>query len=367
MKDLFHRSNQYLFFIILLVAILHFGKVLLVPLAFGALLAMLMAPVSRYLEKKGFNRAFSSLTSTLILLFVMIGMIVVVGSQFSAFKEDFPKISQKTNSFVAKTQQYIERKVGIEPERQEQIVKEQAKSSPGSGGSFFKKFFSGLTTTVGTLLLMLVYTFLMLYNREQFENFFLKLYKEEDQRRVKKIVHDIATVSQKYLTGRAMSICIIAALYGIGLTLVGIKNALLLAGVAALLTLVPYVGTLLGGLFPVFMALATEDSIQPALWAGGVLLFIQTADNYFIEPNIVGGEVNLNAMTSIFSIVAGGLLWGVPGMILFLPFVGILKIICDHVDELKPFGYLIGEPDKQPSKIKLWIKEKLGKGNKQDK
>ncbi|HYC85454.1 MAG TPA: AI-2E family transporter, partial [Chryseosolibacter sp.] len=274
-------------------------------------------------------------------------------------KEDVPKIKEKGTMFVTRIQDYVQGKFGLEPEQQEQIVKEQTKSAPGSGGRTIKKFVSGLTTTIGTLILMLVYTFLMLFNREQFETFFLKLYKDEDQKRVKKIVGDITNVSQKYLTGRAMSICIIATLYGIGLTLVGIKNAILLAGVAALMTLIPYVGTVLGGLIPVVMALATEDSVQPALWAAAVLFLIQTTDNYFIEPNIVGGEVNLNALTSIFSIIAGGLLWGVPGMILFLPLAGIIKIICDHVDELKPFGYIIGEPTKEPSRLKLWLKEKF--------
>ena len=148
----------------------------------------------------------------------------------------------------------------------------------------------------------------------------------------------------------------------IGLSLVGVQNAILLAGVAAIMTLIPYVGTVLGGLFPVIMALATEDSIQPALWAAGVLFFIQTVDNYFIEPNIVGGEVNLSALTTIVMLIVGGLIWGAAGMILFLPITGIIKIVCDHVEQLKPIGHLLGEPGgKQPSKIKLWIQEKLGK------
>jgi predicted PurR-regulated permease PerM len=158
-----------------------------------------------------------------------------------------------------------------------------------------------------------------------------------------------------------MSILINASLYAIGLSLVGIQNAILLAGVAALLTIIPYVGTVLGGLFPVLMALVTEDSIQPALWAAGVLFFIQTVDNYFIEPNIVGGEVNLSALTTIVTLIVGGLIWGVVGMILFLPMMGIFKIICDHVKVLEPLGHLIGEPGgKKPSKVKRWIQEKLG-------
>ncbi|HEY9488530.1 MAG TPA: AI-2E family transporter, partial [Chryseosolibacter sp.] len=110
-----------------------------------------------------------------------------------------------------------------------------------------------------------------------------------------------------------------------------------------------------GGLFPVLMALLTAD-VQTALWAGMVMIVIQAIDNYFIEPNIVGGEVNLNALWSILSIIAGGLIWGVAGMIIFLPLFGIIKIVCDHVAPLKPIGYLLGEAGgKKPSRIRQWI------------
>jgi predicted PurR-regulated permease PerM len=76
----------------------------------------------------------------------------------------------------------------------------------------------------------------------------------------------------------------------------------------------------------------------------------------------VGGEVALSAQASILTILVGGLIWGGAGMILFIPVVGIAKIIFDHVEPLKPLGYIIGDPDaKKPSKIKMWIMEKLGK------
>lgn len=291
-------------------------------------------------------------------------MIAIVAGQFAAFSKDAPKMKQKGTEMLGKAQSYIQERFGIEPEKQKQIAKEQAQSSSNQkGGGFLKKFLGGLTTTIGTFILSLVYAFLMIYNKEQFEKFFLKLHRDEDPDKVKKVVDKIATVSQKYLTGRLMSITIIACLYAIGLSIIGIKNAVLLAGVAAILTVIPYFGTVLGGLIPVLMALATEDSVQPALYAAGVLFFIQTMDNYFIEPNVVGGEVNLNALTSIFSIIVGGLIWGIAGMIIFLPLAGIIKIICDNVPQLEPIGYLMGEPGgKKPSKIKQWIQRKFGKG-----
>jgi predicted PurR-regulated permease PerM len=362
MKEIFFRANQYLFFAVLLVVVLYFGKPVLIPITFAALLAMLMAPVCRYLDKKGFKRALSSFTCILIIVVTLLGMFAVIGGQFAAFSDDYPKIEQKAKKYFQEGQALIEEKLGVSPKKQEEAIKEQVKSSPQGGGGFVTRFFGGLTSSIAGLILTLVYTFLMLFNKEHFEEFFVKLYKNEDEGRVKTVVGKIATVGQKYLTGRATSVMIIAILYAIGLSIVGIKNAILLAGVAAILTVIPYVGTVLGGLFPVVTALATEDSINTALWAGVVLIVIQTIDNYFIEPNVVGGGVNLSALVSILSIIVGGMIWGVAGMILFLPLAGIVKIICDNVEPLNPIGHLLGEPDEgKPSKIKLWIQEKLGK------
>jgi predicted PurR-regulated permease PerM len=307
-------------------------------------------------------RPLATLTCVLMIVAALATIVLIITVQIAAFSKDVPKIKEKAKTFITDSQKVIEQKLGLPPEKQKEIAKEQTKSTPGKGMSVVKKLISGLASVIGTIALTMVFTFLMIFNKEHFENFFVTLYKDEDESKVRKLVSKIATVSQKYLTGRVMSILINASMYAIGLSIVGIKNAILLACVAAVMTLIPYVGTVLGGLFPVMMALATEDSIQPAIWAAAVLFFIQTVDNYFIEPNIVGGEVDLSALTTIAVLIAGGLLWGPAGMILFLPLTGIAKIVCDNVEPLKPFGLLLGEPGpKRPSKIKLWLKEKFSR------
>lgn len=364
MKEIFHRINQYLFFFVLLIVVMYFGRSFLIPICFGALLAMLMAPVCRKVDGWGAHRAISSLACILILVVIIAGVALVVSTQISTFSKNMSQIQSKGKEMLTKAQAYIEEQIGMSPEEQEKVMKEQAQKSNQQGPGMATKILTGIISAATGLVLSLVITFLMLYNKEQFETFFVRLYGDQDPDKVKTVVGQISQVSQKYLTGRAMSVLIIATMYSIGLLIVGIKNAVLLAGIAALLTVIPYVGTVLGGLFPVVMALLTED-VQTALWAGLVMLVIQTIDNYFIEPNVVGGEVNLNALWSILSILAGGMIWGVAGMILFLPLFGIIKIICDHVAPLKPVGYLLGEPGgKKPSKVRMWIKEKFGKGTK---
>lgn len=360
-KDIFYRFNQYLFFFGLIVVVMYFGKAFLVPMVFAALLAMLMAPVCRRLDGWGFNRAMSSFTCVLILVLIIIGVAMIISTQISTFAENMSQIESKGKEILREAQSFIEEKIGVSPQEQEKIVKEQTQNPNKQGPGLAAQILTAITSTLTGLVLSLVITFLMIYNKEQFETFFIKVYQDEDTDKVRTIVDQITQVSQKYLTGRAMSVIIIAAMYSTGLLIVGVKNAILLAGIAALLTVIPYLGTVLGGLFPVVMALLTAD-VRTALLAGVVMLVIQTIDNYFIEPNVVGGEVNLNALWSILSIIAGGMIWGVAGMIVFLPLFGIIKIVCDHVAPLKPIGYLLGEAGGQkPSRVKMWLKEKFSR------
>jgi predicted PurR-regulated permease PerM len=361
MKEIFLRINQYLLFTVLLVLILYYGKTFLIPITFAALLAMLMSPVCRRLDKLGLKRGLSTAICIVILLAALVGIGFVIGSQFNAFADDVTLIEKKGRELLNQLQAYITDEVGISEKKQAAMMKEQTKGAGKVAASAANKILGGLTSTIGTIVVTLVFTFLFIHGKEKYQNFFIRLYKDQDSDKVKKVTDKISEVGQQYLVGRVKSILIIALMYSIGLSIIGLKNALLLAGIAALLTVIPYVGTVLGGLFPVLMALVTEDTYHTALYAALVMFVIQTIDNYFIEPNVVGGEVNVSALVSIASILTGGLIWGIAGMILFLPMAAITKIICDNVESLKPIGYVLGEGDtkRRSPGIVEWFRKKF--------
>ncbi len=108
-----------------------------------------------------------------------------------------------------------------------------------------------------------------------------------------------------------------------------------------------------GRRFPLKVALVTEDSLQPAIWVMVTFSVIQGIDNYFVTPYSLGGEVSLSALSNIVSIICGGFLWGIAGMILFIPMLSVAKIIFDHVETLKPYGYLIGNPSKESNSLHI--------------
>ena len=356
-----HQTNRYLWLIILVSVVLYFGQAVLIPLFLGALFAMLMAPLCRKLDKK-MSRGFSGFICTTIVLVSLLIIIGVAAWQLTTLVEDLPAVKERSGKLLSEAEKFIQSRFSISPAKQESIVQRQLKSIGQSAGSYAGQMLGGLTSTVAWLVLSLLFTFLFLYNKERYESFFVKIFKNQEPAKVKLVVEKISHVSEQYLLGRSFSILILFVCYTLGLLIIGVKNALLLAAVASLLTIIPYAGTIAGSVFPVIMAIITEDSFQPAIWTGAVMIVIQAIDNYFIEPYVVGGEVNLSAMATILSIVCGGLVWGVAGTILFIPLLAIVKIICDHVESLKPYGYLMGDPDgNKPSAIKQWIQGKFGK------
>jgi predicted PurR-regulated permease PerM len=163
----------------------------------------------------------------------------------------------------------------------------------------------------------------------------------------------------QYIGGRVLAIIILAVLNSIGLLILGIKYAILLGTIAAVFTFIPYVGTIIGGVFAAATALITK-SPGSALAVIALLAFIQLLDDYLVEPYVVGAKVHLGPLAIIVVLVIGGLLWGVAGMILFIPLLAIAKIVFDHVPALQPYGYLVGDDENNSGetitdKIKHWF------------
>jgi predicted PurR-regulated permease PerM len=101
------------------------------------------------------------------------------------------------------------------------------------------------------------------------------------------------------------------------------------------------------------VALATKSSPAYALYIMVIYYIIQLFDNNYIVPKIVASKVKINALFSIMVVLAGNLLWGISGMFLSIPLLAIVKLICDHIEPLKPWGFLLG--DSMPSILKATV------------
>lgn len=357
------KATQFLLFWIVLVIVLYYGRVILVPLTFAAILAMLMAPVCRKLDALGLHRALSSLACILILIIIFAFMLFIVVAQVNSFRQDIPMIEQKVNTIIESIHTSLEQRLEIPVAEQKQVVQKQIRNFTESSSSYIGSIAAGAAGIIVNAIFIFVICFLLLFGKEKYYNFFLELMHSTHNDVKEALLNRITLVSQKYLVGRALSMLALFILYFIALLIIGIKNALLLSLVAALVNIIPYVGPILAGVFPFLAALVTQESFQPALWVVISFSVIQGIDNYFVTPFVMGGEVNLSALATILSIICGGFLWGIAGMILFIPLLSIVKIIFDHVETLKPYGHLIGDDTEERPSLRMmnWIRKLFGK------
>ncbi len=351
------RINSILFFFILIGLILYFGRDLLVIITFSGFLAMLMTPVSNKFERLKLPRILSSLISVLLIVAVITSVIMLLSAQITNISEDIPQIKSRIDEMIGSLQSWVKERFGVSIEQQATTLKDQASGAISSAGGFLAGMVTGTFTFIGSFILVLVFTFLFLLNREKYENFVIMLFKENKRLEAKDILSKISKVAQQYLGGRLVSIAILAILYFIGFTIIGLKNAALLSAITAVMTFIPYVGPFIGGVLPFLMALVGGSSNQ-AIWVVIIVSLAQVFDNYFIEPYVVGGSVSISPFFSIFILIIGGVVWGIAGVILFLPLLGIIKIIFEEVEGFQPYAYLIGDQKESSAPKEIWSKFK---------
>lgn len=328
-----------LLLLLLILAGLYVARDFLIPLAIGTLFATLFLPICKWLERKGFPRGLAAFTCLLILLIVVASIASLVGWQLFELTKDIDQIKQKSIETVSHIEKYIYMHLGISIEWQSKFIGDQQPLIAQT----FQHLVNSLTTISVQSILIMVYVLFLLYYHSHIRNFVLHLAQPEKKEQLENVIYRIIQVTQQYLIGLSKMIVCLWIMYGIGFSALGVRNALFFAFLCGLLEIVPYIGNITGTTITVLVAAAQGSS--PAVLVGiaatyGAIQFIQ---GWVLEPLIVGTQVKINALFTIIALVVGELIWGIPGVFLAIPLIGMFKIVCDHVESLKPLGELLGE------------------------
>lgn len=353
------KSIYILFFSFLVISGLYFAQNFLIPLAISALLAMLFVPLSRWLENKGISRMFAGVICVLIFLLGAGAVIGLLSWQASGISEDLTEITRRISMIAEDIREFIARNIGISTEKQKQWMLNQTNGSSATLG-MAGLMLGSLMSIIVHFILVLVYLFLFIYYRAHLKKFILMLVPLSETEETEKIISDAGKVAQKYLSGLSSMIVILWIMYAAGFSIVGVKSALFFAILCGLLEILPFIGNFTGTVITVLAVISQGGSNGMIIGVIVTYLIIQFIQTYFLEPLVVGSEVNINPLFTILSIVFMEIVWGVAGMILAIPMLGIVKIICDHVTPLKPYGFLIGRArsDKHPKviiKLQTWL------------
>lgn len=335
--------------LILTVFVMIMAKSILIPLLFALLLSILLSPVCTKLESFKIPRVFSVIITILISFLMLGGLIFLFYSQLTAFAEDIDLVEKRIRELIAGFNSFLDTWFGmstiIEVESLEQSLFDVLRSNISALTSGIAGAASILTAT----FLVPIYVFLILLFRDFLNEFILKIFAsndKSDRQSIRDIIGKIKNVVQYYISGVTIVILILAVLNSAILMIIGIKHAIFFGVFAALLNIIPFLGPIIGSIFPILFSLLTMDSlIYPVL-----ILFsfyvIQMIEGNLLTPMIVGSQVSMNALVAIILLFTGAQIWGLAGMILFIPLGAMAKVIFDEIDSLKPFGFLMGKvPD----------------------
>lgn len=318
----------------------------IVPLLlFSILFAMAMYPLVAWLERKNLGRVVSITIGILAFTLVGAGIVAVLCYQVADFTEMLPQLTEKVNESLNKIQLWAFDRFKIPPSRQLNELQKYTQNLANSGRALVGTALTTTTNMLTNLSILPVYVFFLLYYRDLFKQFFYKVFKDVKKAKINEVLCKIYDVVHSYLSGLFIVTLIVGTLNSIGLLALGIPSAFFFGFLAASLLILPYIGILVGSILPIVVALVTKDSPMYAVGVAGVFFFIQMLEGNLITPYIVGSKISVNPLAAILGLFLGGSLWGIAGMALALPLTATLKVIFDAVEPLKPYGYLMGEPE----------------------
>jgi putative heme transporter len=333
----FNRLD-YIYKLLVIVALSITGLILasdiVVPLAFAGLISVVMLPVIRRLEHRGVNTALAIALVLFVTIVLMVFFTWLALNQVIGLINDLPNLQAKFESYVNHVSNILRDEFNIGLTDQTKLLNDLARTTSG----YLADLFIGTTNTLSVIIQIPIYIFLFLVYRDKFKIFFLQLLPRSDYTPWKK---EVEKVLQGYISGLFLVTIIIAFLNTIGLLIVGIDHAIFFGILSGVLTIIPYVGIIIGSLFPIVMALITKDSTWSALGVVIVFSIVQFLEGNFITPRITGSKVSINALAAIIALVIGGKILGIAGMILSIPALGITRILLTYSYRLKPFVVLI--------------------------
>ncbi len=343
-----HLSFQKVFYVIAsvigLFAILILAKAVLIPVAFAFLIAFILLPVVRKLESWGASEVLSALLSILGLLLIIGGGIYLFSNQIILLSQNLTDFKAKILNLFADATILINKNFGFLPQLEKGELLDTIKNHLNeSAGTLLSQTFNSTTNILFGILTTIIFTFLILIYRKGLVRALLGFFPLENRNKAFKMLKSIQQVGQQYLFGMTIIILLLGFVNSVGLWVIGIDSPFLFGYLAGFLALIPYAGTFIGAAIPVLYAFISHDGIWMPITIAVYFWFVQFIESNFLTPKIVGGNLKINALASILSIIIGASVWGIAGMVLFLPFAAMLKVVCEQYEELKPIALLIGE------------------------
>jgi predicted PurR-regulated permease PerM len=346
--------------LVLVVAVLVIGRDIIMPILMAFFISLVLLPVYRFFQRMRIPEVICIVLCLLILVVVvgLIGFFFV--NQLGTLVKDFPQIKNNVSMHIKSLSQWVSGFTHVSTKEQMAFLSEKSDALMTYAGGMA----SGAAVTLSSIFvfvgLLPIYIYLMLFYKGILLRFIFMWFEPQDHDKVKETIYETEAIIKSYLVGLLIQVTYMTILLGGLLLLFGIKHALLIGVIFAILNLIPYVGALLGNLIGVILTLTSSTDLWPVLTVLLVIAGVQFLDNNILMPRIVGSKIKINALMAILGVVIGGSIAGVSGMFLSMPIIAVLKIIFDHTTMFKQWGILLGDqrPSRSPMTFPVFRKKK---------
>jgi len=303
----------------------------------------LLNPIVNFLVRKRMKRIIAITIAVLVAIIFTLGIIYLITSQLKMFQSTFPKLELKFTQMINDGAHWVSAKFNVSPQKLSAWLAKTKTEIMSNGNALIGQTLLTISGLLIIIFLVPVYIFMILYYKPLLLEFIRMLFDKIHKHKVEEVLLQTKTIIQSYLNGLLIEALIVASLNSLALLLLGIDYAILLGIIGALLNVIPFIGGILSVAMPITIALATKDSASYPILVLLLYMVIQFFDNHYITPKIVASKVKVNALMAVVVVLIGNALWGLPGMFLAIPLTGVLKVIFEHIDQLTPWAFLLGD------------------------
>jgi len=320
--------------LIIFIALLYLLRSVLLPFVAGMAVAYFMDPLCDSLERKGLSRTLA--TSLVTLLFVLLSalalllLVPALVGQLTELLAQVPALVEALRNLAIKLLESLQTRVDPEIfERLRAYVSENMGMVFGWVTDALKALISGgvaIANLVSLIFITPVVAFYLLRDWDRIMarmDSWLPLRQADD---IRQLVREVDERLAGFLRGQGMVCLILGVFYAAALSLAGLKFGLLVGMLAGLLTFIPYVGSIVGLVLSVGLALFQFDDWVRVLIVAVIFFVGQALEGNFLTPKLVGERVGLHPVWVIFGLLAGGALLGFVGMLLALPVTAIIGV-----------------------------------------
>jgi putative permease len=303
-----------------------------VPLIASVICVFILGPVVNYFEIKGMKRIWVITGLYLSIIVVVTALAVFAAPAFvrqtQTFLKDLPQYEEMLLNAVCKLQNMLQdRFPQLDVPDLNEMVKQRIPRSGAVNIGAVMAYSSSLFSILSVLFIIPVVTFFLLADGHMIEKLLLSMVPNQYFEMIFMLFHKITMAIRLFLRGQMIDAGAVGVMIMAGLSIVGMPYAVIIGIIAGLGNLIPYLGPVIGFIPAFFIMMATGGfSMIMLVKILSVFALVQFVESTFIYPVAVGKSVNLHPLVVIIGVTVGGQVAGIPGMLLVIPVISVLKV-----------------------------------------